>query len=129
VHAWALLASGPASRKRLAQIKSVQGEGLLAWGADKLMDGGYLRVSAGALYSSERSSWEPISMDGAPSARLSESVTWTGEELIVWGGDDGKPFRDGAIYNPESDTWRAMTLKGAPSAHAADTSQRGPVTR
>jgi N-acetylneuraminic acid mutarotase len=44
--------------------------------------------------------------------------TWTGTELIIWGGsatygeaDDPREaiFSDGAIYDPENDSWRVIS--------------------
>jgi N-acetylneuraminic acid mutarotase len=43
---------------------------------------------------------------GAPSARLGQSVVWTGSEMIVWGGYNGSnEVNDGYRYNPSTDTW------------------------
>lgn len=38
-------------------------------------------------------------------------MVWTGEDLIVWGGeasDQGPAFADGAAYNPSTNTWRLI---------------------
>lgn len=44
---------------------------------------------------------------GPLSARTNHLVTWTGSELLVWGGDNGQEFfTDGAAYDPEADSWR-----------------------
>lgn len=41
--------------------------------------------------------------------RSGHSAIWTGSEMIVWGGDDGRSSRDdGAAYDPTTDTWRAI---------------------
>ncbi|MGA9595165.1 MAG: kelch repeat-containing protein [Acidimicrobiia bacterium] len=56
-------------------------------------------------YDSESIDIGPLSLRGG------HSVVWTGEEMIVWGGDtgDGGPYlADGAAYNPETDTWRMI---------------------
>jgi len=53
-----------------------------------------------------------LTIPAAPlSNRLSTSVAWTGEELIVWGGNDspsGQPHNDGAAYNPTTRSWRKL---------------------
>jgi N-acetylneuraminic acid mutarotase len=45
--------------------------------------------------------------------REAASVTWTGSELIVWGGlyldiSSALPLGDGAAYDPQTDTWRVL---------------------
>lgn len=71
-------------------------------------------------YDPSNDSWETF--DEAPlEARDKASVTWTGQELIVWGGmridadqlDGGGPtpvttFDDGAAFDPEPGTWREL---------------------
>lgn len=67
-----------------------------------------------------------MSSDGAPSPRVPGSTAWTGQELIVWGGQSITQARgqepifrlvgDGALYNPVTDSWRPMSQVGAPSA-------------
>ncbi len=38
--------------------------------------------------------------------RAYHTVVWTGREMIIWGGYDGKNYLNtGGRYNPESDTW------------------------
>jgi hypothetical protein len=79
-------------------------------------DGG---STAGPLSSG---SWHDIA-NGPLSFRTLVASTWTGRELLVWGGVDGTTFfDDGAAYDPATDTWR--TLAPAPSggrsqAHSA----------
>jgi hypothetical protein len=44
------------------------------------------------------------------SGRILHSTNWTGEELVVWGGQspDGETFADGAVFEMASQTWRPM---------------------
>jgi N-acetylneuraminic acid mutarotase len=45
------------------------------------------------------------------------SLTWSGTEMILWGGGDGPSLSDaGYRYNPATDTWTTMTTTGAPEA-------------
>jgi hypothetical protein len=39
------------------------------------------------------------------------AVTWTGEELLVWGGFSSNwiPVPEGAAYDPKTDTWRVLS--------------------
>jgi hypothetical protein len=47
---------------------------------------------------------------GPLTPRTGHSVIWTGEEVIVWGGESGgepmSSFADGAAFNPVADSWR-----------------------
>ncbi|MBK9254322.1 MAG: hypothetical protein IPM42_02415 [Saprospiraceae bacterium] len=60
-----------------------------------------------------------ISDLGAPLARTGHSAIWTGEEMIIWGGDlDGEEnnfTNTGARYNLQNDEWTEMSTVGAPS--------------
>lgn len=64
----------------------------------------------------------PIAPSG-PSARFQHSATWTGDEMIVWGGGtiDGPELGDGAAYDPVPRTWRPIADApiDARSAHSA----------
>lgn len=68
--------------------------------------------------------WMTVSSSGAPSPRFRHTMTWTGSEVIIWGGQDmetGGYKSDGARYDPAADTWTAMTTVGAPDARSAHT--------
>lgn len=58
-----------------------------------------------------RGSWAP--MAPAPlTGRALASMTWTGDEAVVWGGLGAEPLDDGARYDPRADRW--TTLPAAP---------------
>lgn len=61
-------------------------------------------------------------LDVPLAARFAHTVTWTDEEVIVWGGEPtynetGLGFGDGAAYDPDADTWRML-----PTPPVVDTS-------
>jgi hypothetical protein len=60
---------------------------------------------------------------GAPAARKSPTSVWTGDEMIVWGGESGgsSTLNTGARYNPSTDTWTPMTTLNAPTARISHT--------
>lgn len=92
------------------------GDEMIVWGGEGA-GGQYL--NSGGRYRPNTNSWSPISMVGAPSARLNFTPIWTGTELIIWGGDYGTVYADGARYNPVTDTWRPISQVNAPSARDA----------
>ena len=65
--------------------------------------------------------WKAISQLGAPASRWLHTATWTGSEMIVWGGS-GTPaphvyLNTGGRYVPATDTWTATsTGPGCPPA-------------
>jgi hypothetical protein len=69
--------------------------------------------------------WTPVTTTNAPSIRAGHTVTWTGSEMIVWGGNDGTNYwNTGGKYNPSTDSWTATSTTNAPLAEA-DTAQSG----
>ena len=73
---------------------------------------------AGARYNPTTDTWTTITSAGSPPTRMWPVEAWTGNEMIVWGGEDlnsGQAFNDGGLYNPATNTWRKTTKIGAPS--------------
>ena len=59
--------------------------------------------------------WSSISAIDAPRGREGHTATWTGTEMIVWGGTFGQASTNtGGRYNPATDTWSPMSTVGAP---------------
>lgn len=71
-------------------------------------------LNTGGRYDPTSNTWTAISTLGAPSARVGHTITWTGLEMIVWGGDISSVI--GARYRPSTNTWKTMTTTGSPSA-------------
>jgi N-acetylneuraminic acid mutarotase len=47
-------------------------------------------------------------------ARALHAAVWTGNDMIVWGGDrTGGYLNDGALYDPVANYWTAVSLSGA----------------
>jgi hypothetical protein len=62
--------------------------------------------------------WHQMSSVWAPSPRLGHSAVWTGDAMIVWGGQDTACClaNTGGRYDPVSDSWTPTETSGAPSA-------------
>ena len=58
-----------------------------------------------------------------PTARYEHTAVWTGQELVVWGGNLGAGVRaaGGARYRPDLDTWQAVSTVNAPLARSRHT--------
>ncbi len=94
---------------------------LFIWGGSS-SDGsaGWTPLGDGGAYHPEGDFWTTVAEDGAPEARQNATALWTGEEVLLWGGDDavlpaGLKYGDGAAYNPATDSWRPISSEGAPS--------------
>jgi hypothetical protein len=64
--------------------------------------------------------WREAATSCGPPGVLGQSVAWTGERVIVWGGTDivGRELEataGGALYDPAADAWTPMAADSAPS--------------
>jgi N-acetylneuraminic acid mutarotase len=97
------------------------GDRVIIWGGvgagGPLNDGGELLFSSGAP-----SQWVATTLNGAPPARSGHSAVWTGQQMIIWGGNAGAALGDGALFSPSSNTWTVVSTNNSPAArynHAA----------
>jgi N-acetylneuraminic acid mutarotase len=51
--------------------------------------------------------------------RYRHHAIWTGDEMIVWGGQGGPSLSDGAAYDPETDSWRGLPAAPLAGRHWA----------
>jgi hypothetical protein len=91
---------------------------MIIWGG--FTSGGV--TNTGASYNPATDTWAAVTTVGAPAARHSHGVVWTGTKMIVWGGYGTNGYEPaGGIYDPVTDKWTAMETSGqaAPrKAHA-----------
>ena len=101
---------------------------LIVWGGCSKGDGCEIRHNDGAFYDPLTNKWKAIAASSAaPAPRVNHAGVWTGEELIVWGGNPAyddtvfapPPLGDGGVYHPEKG-WRPIRdgLKDAPEARS-----------
>ncbi|MBP8259967.1 MAG: hypothetical protein KA118_09930 [Verrucomicrobia bacterium] len=108
------LPAPPAARTGATAVRTA--DGLLIWGGEgnegPLASGSQLRFNAEGT----PIAWQPVAADNAPSARSGHTAVWTGQKMIVWGGQQaGVRLGDGALYDPLADAWQPLTAAGAPS--------------
>lgn len=91
------------------------GDRVIIWGGTGaggvLNDGGELLFSSGAP-----SQWVATTLTGAPPARSGHTAVWTGQQMIIWGGNSGGALGDGAAFNPAANSWITLSASNAPSA-------------
>jgi hypothetical protein len=73
--------------------------------------------------SSPAAAWVNGSTSNAPLARSGHSAVWSGQALLIWGGNlGGGTFSSaGGMYRPDSDIWGLISTVGAPSARSGHT--------
>jgi len=106
---WTELPAPPEVRTRAATAWT--GEKLLVWGGYVFTGSGDKPPEAdGFVFDARARRW--VQMAASPLApRAYPASTWTGDELLIWGGSDGRQerfFDDGAAYDPNTDTWRRL---------------------
>jgi hypothetical protein len=93
---------------------------MIVWGGIN----GFGPFDTGGRYNPATNSWQPTSTVNAPTARGLTSATWTGDQMVIFGGYNSlldRDFNTGGLYDPVSDTWTATSLTGAPSGRAGPT--------
>ena len=95
------------------------GKEMIVWGGweEETATGQRSTSVGGWRYDPERDVWKRISAQGAPKGRTWHSATWTGKEMVVWGGrtnPGGEFLNVGGRYDPEHDSWKPMSTLGAP---------------
>lgn len=112
---WQEIAAAAPPTARLNQTALWTGSKMIIWGGNPC-DNIYAIFSTGCIYDPVHNTWTSITTNGAPIARTGCSVTWCGNEMIVWGGKAGDYVNDGARYIPATDSWIPMTTNNAPTA-------------
>jgi N-acetylneuraminic acid mutarotase len=96
------------------------GTGMIAWGGCTTATSGMCTImhNTGGRYNPTTDTWTATSLTNAPAPRLSHTAVWTGNEMMIWGGDNGSNtfFADGGRYNPVTDSWTVIGTTSAPSA-------------
>jgi N-acetylneuraminic acid mutarotase len=75
-------------------------------------------LADGAAYDPVTDLWSPITSADAPPARFRHAVVWTGNEMLVFGGNGAGAavITSAAAYRPETDTWRVLPASAATAA-------------
>ena len=99
------------------------GTEMIFWGGLNNASGG--KENYGWSYNPATDTWSTISHVNAPEERAQHTAVWTGTEMIVWGGCNGRHLvcvvNTGGRYNPATDTWTATSTTGAPAARVGHT--------
>ena len=113
---WTDLAS-PAWFQQRVQAASVwTGEEIFIWGGFKTSSQNTTWLFDGALYNPKTKVWKPVAKPEGwyPKAQISitdpwQTVMWTGDKAIVYGGVDVNNMPLGAIYDPATSSWTLIS--------------------
>ncbi|MFC1609682.1 Ig-like domain-containing protein [Myxococcota bacterium] len=109
---WAPIATAGAPSIRWRHTAVWTGSRMIVWGGDndRYTCCDPSGIDTGGRYDPETNTWQPTSLEGAPSPRWGHAAVWTGSEmLVVDGGDDGViSYKDGGRYDPLFDTWTGL---------------------
>jgi len=117
---WTGLPSTGAPSPRSGAAAVWTGGHLVLWGGEN--EQGALNTGGQLVFSTngQPAAWQALNSSNAPSGRTGHTAVWTGQKLLVWGGQAGGEFLgDGAAYDPLADAWSAITLTNAPGPRAA----------
>lgn len=85
------------------------GQEVVIWGGVDNSGGAHPFANDGAAYDPLARNWRKLPAAGLV-PRHSHVAVWTGQEMIIWGGETSAmgEEREGAIYDPTLDRWRPM---------------------
>ena len=117
-NSWTVLSIIGAPAARAGHTAVWTGSEMIVWGGT-FDYGFYGRFNDGGRYNPTGNSWTAMNTTDAPAARHLHTALWTGNVMIVWGGQGGFPgvptLNDGGRYNPADNSWTALTTTGAPT--------------
>jgi len=110
---WRVIAKGPLEGRHSHSVVWT-GKEMIVWGGAGRAGNAAIYLEDGAAYDPAADRWRKL--PGSPlGPRADHVAAWTGTEMLVWGGNPGKPtafgnneFIDGAAYDPATDKWRPM---------------------
>ena len=123
VGTWQPTTTTNAPSGRYAHTAVWTGTRMIVWGGTELSQNTATATATGGLYDPTTDTWQATVANGAPTARYAHTAVWTGAEMIVWGGYDGRnTLATGGRYAPAIDSWRNVSTSNAPpptSGHTA----------
>jgi N-acetylneuraminic acid mutarotase len=117
---WSAVSTDGAPLARYRHTAVWTGDEMIVWGGWSYPP--LTALDSGGRYDPSTDSWTPTSLVDAPNPRSNHTAVWTGDEMIVWGGEDlcCSPGT-GGHYDPVYDRWTPTGLVGAPDDRAEHT--------
>ncbi|MCU0253703.1 MAG: MopE-related protein [Acidobacteria bacterium] len=110
-------AEAPSARARHTAVWT--GSEMVIWGGEDRSGS----LASGGRYDPATDRWREVGQAGSfvPGPRSGHTATWTGDEMIIWGGEDKdasggrRALGDGARWSPLADAWTPVAADGAPT--------------
>ena len=100
------------------------GSEMIFWGGNSAVSR-FSATNQGSRYDPLLDQWSPTSTVNVPLAREHHLAVWTGNSMVIWGGDlhlnINYSLDTGGRYDPRSDSWSATSTTGAPVARSDST--------
>ena len=124
---WETTSTLSAPERRTSQIIDWTGTEMIVWGGYSSIDGNITYYNSGSKYNPFTNTWTEMSTINAATGRRRASSIWTGDNIIIWGGQNGNSsnivdLNTGFKYNPISDSWTEINTINAPTARNSHTS-------
>jgi hypothetical protein len=79
-------------------------------------------LQSGGRYDPKQDAWSSTSETGVVERRQAHTAVWTGDAMVVWGGDDDIVLASpGGSYRPSTNTWTNVSTQGEPARRAEHT--------
>lgn len=96
---------------RTGNVAVWTGEEMLIWGGGIDATNDYAGLVNGAAFNPGTQEWRHLS-DGPFESAGGRTAVWTGEAMLVWGGEGGNSSHgkpdNGAAYDPRADSWTEL---------------------
>ena len=112
--------NAPSARKGHTAVWT--GSEMIIWGGVYQRGGPPEYFNTGGRYNPSTNSWTATSTINAPVGREVHTAVWTGNEMIIWGGERfGSYLNTGGRYNPTTDMWAATITINSPTGRRSHT--------
>ena len=113
---WAPTSTTNAPAGRFGHTAVWTGSLMVVWGGYFYDGQNTWFLSSGGRYDPVADTWTQTDPAGAPSGRLRHRAVWTGQLMIVWGGQIGGSTNldTGGRYDPITDSWQPTSTIDAP---------------
>jgi N-acetylneuraminic acid mutarotase len=92
------------------------GNEMIVWGGAVIVADTFELLNTGARFDPALNSWTATTTTDSPSARFLHVAVWTGQSMVVWGGDvSAGSGQTGGRYDPATDSWTPTSMVGAPA--------------
>lgn len=120
-NSWSSLSitNAPIGRKNHTSVWT--GSHMIVWGGNRVIVADTIHLNDGAIYNAANNTWSALASANAPSIRSYHTATWTGEDMIIFGGSPTDSSNKGSKYNFTTNQWTALSDLNSPSVRARHT--------